>query len=65
MISTKHVARLALAAVLIAVGAAGIARATEPGNCGEFKYWKGGKCVDAREPEAKPWVDRMMARPVW
>jgi len=29
------------------------------GSCGEYMYWKDGKCVDARNREAEPWPDQM------
>lgn len=47
-----------------AATAAGIvgAGAAEPGNCGEYMYWKGGKCVDARDRQAGAWSDTMAAK---
>lgn len=33
--------------------------ADKAGNCGEYMYWKDGKCVDARNREAESWPDQM------
>ena len=35
------------------------ARAAAPGECGEYMYWKNGKCVDARNAPLEPWTDQM------
>jgi len=35
------------------------ARAVRPGECGEYMYWKDGKCVDARNAPLEPWADQM------
>jgi hypothetical protein len=36
-----------------------VAQAAGPGNCGEYMYWKNGKCTDAREAAAGSWPDQM------
>ena len=58
--------RLAAAAIgvlmaVLAVGMAvtGTARAVtrhHAGECGEYKYWHAGKCVDARDKTGRPWT---------
>jgi len=35
------------------------ARVVRPGECGEYMYWKDGKCVDARNAPLEPWTDQM------
>jgi hypothetical protein len=48
---------VALAAITVSLGLA--ARAAGPGECGEYMYWKDGKCVDARNSAPEPWSDQM------
>ena len=36
-----------------------IARAAGPGECGQYMYWKDGKCMDARNPTPEAWTDKM------
>jgi hypothetical protein len=67
MQTSKLVAQLMVAGVL-AIATLGITKAVaedEPGSCGEYKYWKDGGCVDAREKPAAAWTDSMTKRPVW
>lgn len=56
--------KLVAALAAIAVSLSTAARA-EPGNCGEYMYWKGGKCVDARNAPAVSWPDQMARKNVW
>jgi len=35
------------------------AGAASPGECGEYMYWKNGKCMDARNVTPEPWTDQM------
>ena len=51
----KSIAALAAIAVLLTVGAL----AAQRGGCGEYMYWKHGKCVDARNAAPEPWPDQM------
>ena len=45
-----------ISALLGASSMAAIA-ATGPGECGEYKYWHEGHCVDARmAPSSVPWT---------
>ena len=46
-----------LAAITVPLTVA--AWAAEPGECGEYMYWKQGKCLDARNPEPEAWSDQM------
>lgn len=52
---------------LILSAAAGIAAPTHQhaGSCGEYMYWHGGKCVDARDRAGKAWAESMTSRPAW
>jgi hypothetical protein len=51
----KSMAALAAVAVSLTVGAF----AAGPGGCGEYMYWKQGKCVDAKNAASEPWPDQM------
>jgi hypothetical protein len=33
-----------------------------PGDCGEYMYWKDGKCVDARNKSSSGWTDTMSSK---
>ena len=46
----------ALALVTMAVTGATQAAAVHPGDCGEYKYWHNGHCVDARVKPGKDWT---------
>jgi hypothetical protein len=57
----KSLAQLVVTIAFVAVMAAGIAAAAErrhasAGECGEYKYWHNGHCVDAREKPGKDWT---------
>jgi hypothetical protein len=65
-----HASKLAqvIVAGALAITMVGVikpAAADEPGSCGEYKYWKDGGCVDAREKPAAAWADTMTKRPTW
>jgi hypothetical protein len=45
------------ATLAFVVAAVGSARAAEaPGECGEYRYWTQGKCVDARDKPGRSWT---------
>ena len=48
-----HMLKLLAAIAAIAVSLTVVARAAGPGNCGEYMYWKDGKCADARNSSAE------------
>ena len=54
-----RVIQLCVALVAITVPLSLSARAASPGECGEYMYWKAGKCVDARNVTPEPWTDQM------
>ncbi len=41
------------------------AQAAAPGRCGEYMYWRNGKCVDARNRGAEPWPEQMRRKAAW
>jgi hypothetical protein len=42
---------------MVAVGTARAVTAHQhAGECGEYKYWHAGKCVDARDKTGRPWT---------
>jgi hypothetical protein len=51
---------LAAAAGFVALAAANIVQAASthegPGDCGEYRYWHNGHCVDARTKPGKDWT---------
>ena len=53
----KFLAALAVIAVPLSI----VARASgpAPGECGEYMYWKHGKCLDARNAAPESWPDQM------
>jgi hypothetical protein len=57
-----HMLKLLAVLAGIAVSLTVVARAAGPGNCGEYMYWKGGHCVDARNNAPEPWPDQMMKK---
>jgi hypothetical protein len=56
---SMRVIKLCVALVAITVPLSLSARAASPGECGEYMYWKNGKCVDARSSKAESWPDQM------
>jgi hypothetical protein len=54
-----RVVKLCMAVAAITLPLSLAARAAGPGECGEYMYWKGGKCVDARNSAPEPWSDQM------
>ena len=52
--------QLAAAATYITVAAAGISQAAPvhntAGDCGEYKYWHNGHCMDARTKPGRDWT---------
>ena len=54
-----RVLKLCVALAAITVPFSLSARAASPGGCGEYMYWKDGKCVDARNSKADSWPDQM------
>jgi hypothetical protein len=60
-----HKASVAVVVALAAaVAALGATQAAER-SCGEYKYSKDGKCVDARDKTEKSWGDAMSSRAIW
>jgi hypothetical protein len=54
---------LVLAGLSITAVAALAASKAPAGQCGEYKYWHEGKCLDARNaPSGKTWADEMLAK---
>jgi hypothetical protein len=45
-----------LAAGMVAAGTARAVTRSHAGECGEYKYWHNGKCVDARDRSGRPWT---------
>jgi hypothetical protein len=67
-----HMLKLLLPLALLAGGlfaampAGGANAASDaPGSCGEFMYWREGRCVDARQKSPSAWSETMGHRPVW
>jgi hypothetical protein len=56
---SMRVVKLCMALAAITVPLSLSARAAGPGECGQYMYWKDGKCVDARNPTAEAWTDQM------
>ena len=56
---SMRVIKLCVALAAITVPLSLSARAAGPGECGEYMYWKDGKCVDARNPKSEAWTDQM------
>jgi hypothetical protein len=61
MHALKRVLGLAIVSALIAAATAGSTWAATmhrggPGECGEYRYWHAGHCMDARERPGKPWT---------
>ena len=54
-----HMVKLFAAVALSIATLTSLVRAAERGNCGEYMYWKDGKCVDARNKDVEPWPERM------
>jgi hypothetical protein len=54
-----RVVKLCVALVAITVPLTLSARAAGPGECGEYMYWKDGRCVDARNATPEPWTNHM------
>jgi hypothetical protein len=46
----------ALAFITMAATGATQAAAVHPGDCGAYKYWHNGHCVDARAKPGKDWT---------
>lgn len=44
---------------------ASAAPADKPGSCGEYMYWRDGKCVDARNRDSAQWSEQMSRKPAW
>jgi hypothetical protein len=56
-------AALALAALGAFAPVAVAAPRAEPGECGGFKYWEDGKCIDARDKKGgKSWQQEMLEK---
>ena len=59
---TKQLIAFAGAAFFIAIAAAAASQAASTthhvaaGDCGEYRYWHNGHCVDAREKPGKGWT---------
>ena len=56
---TRRLVCLAATATFIAVAAVGATQAApihHAGDCGEYKYWHNGQCVDARVKPGKDWT---------
>jgi hypothetical protein len=72
MQKSKLITQIIFASAL-AISAASVTKAVaqkaagqdEPGECGEYTYWKNGHCVDARNSPPKAWSETMTSRPVW
>lgn len=47
---------VALAFIAVATASGTQAAALHAGECGEFKYWHNGQCVDARTKPGKNWT---------
>ena len=58
-VTKLRVIKLCGALAAIGVPLSRSARATSPGECGEYMYWKNGKCVDARNVTPEPWSDEL------
>jgi hypothetical protein len=53
-----HLLKLLTALAAIGVPLTIFAQAA-PGDCGEYMYWKDGKCVDARDRAPEAWTEQM------
>lgn len=60
MSRTSRLVCLAATATFIAVAGVGATQAAPvhntAGDCGEYKYWHNGHCVDARTKPGKDWT---------
>jgi hypothetical protein len=56
---SMRVVKLCMALAALTVPVSLSARAAGPGECGQYMYWKDGKCVDARNPNPEAWTDQM------
>jgi hypothetical protein len=59
MRSLNHLVQLTTIVAFLAVAAAGATQAAaihHAGDCGEYRYWSHGKCVDARDKPGKDWT---------
>jgi len=56
---SMRVLKLCVALATISLPLSLIARAAGPGECGQYMYWKDGKCMDARNPTPEAWTDKM------
>jgi hypothetical protein len=65
----RRLGGLVFITALAAIMAAGVVRAAaataEAGACGEYRYWKDGKCVDARDEQTGAWSESMTKKPAW
>ena len=62
---TKAVLTALALATLGAMVATAVARPRDDaGDCGPYKYWHDGQCLDARDkPSTKSWAEEMLAKP--
>jgi hypothetical protein len=63
MHALKSLLQLAAVLAMTATSTMGLANAAEraaAGECGEYKYYQRGHCVDAREKPGKDWSARVM-----
>ena len=59
MRSLNRLVQLTATVAFIAVAAASATQAAaihHAGECGEYRYWSHGKCMDAREKPGKDWT---------
>ena len=60
MCKFRQLIQLLVIASVIAITGANVTHAASvhqaAGECGEYKYWHHGKCVDAREKPGKSWM---------
>jgi hypothetical protein len=36
--------------------------AAKKGGCGEFKHWRDGRCIDARQTPPRGWVEHILSQ---
>jgi hypothetical protein len=61
----KQACRVVLAFVAIVAAGFTVVQAAGPGQCGPYKFWRDGQCVDARAEGQKSWSDRMSGQSKW
>jgi hypothetical protein len=65
MQTLKLVRPVLIAALMMTTVGIAKAVAADAGNCGEYKYWRDGNCVDARDKPAGAWSETMSKRSSW